>query len=141
MKYIITLSITFLSLLTIAQKGAEDVQLFSKPVDANGGELLIQRGMEINNDTYMEITLAVKVGNRMLLKGFRVGLGSEMGSKDIYDKFITKEGKGLSDAKFEQREDVYYLTLGHWKGVEHIFANVKLEYLDGTVSPTFDVKR
>lgn len=128
----------------LGQKGAEGVQIFLKPVDQNGNEIKITRGMEITNETYQRTIFAIELPDQKdVVDKVEIGLGATKGSKEIFGMIIPINDPANipSGIKCEIRDNIVYVEIGHFKNMLNYFAEVKVIYANGSISTAFDIEK
>ena len=127
-----------LSISVFAQTG-DNLKVFLKPVTEIGEPLETRdKAVLMSDDTYQMVVLALTYSSSESPVKFHVKLGNTEGGSEKTEAVISADGSSLPDGvTIVKKENVYYLTIGHFNGMNSFYAEVKVETANG-VGPAIE---
>lgn len=127
-----------LSISVFAQTG-DNLKVFLKPVTETGEPLETRdKAVLMSDDTHQMVVLALTYSSSESPMKFHVKLGSTEGGSEKAEMVINADGTLLPEGVVVvKKENVYYLTIGHFNGMNSFYAEVKVETANG-VGPAIE---
>jgi len=114
------------------------LQVFFKPVDANGNALHIRGHSKINLDTVLQqVTYAISLESVGGISNIHVKLGTTIGGNEKAEFVIPFDAPNNLPAgvSYNRKGNVVYIGVGNYSGMDKYYAEVRLEDSAGYITP------
>lgn len=139
MKAALSLFTALVLSFTLVSQTGNDLKVFLKPVNPDGTALETRdKSVLMSDDTYQNVVLALTYNSSDVPTKFHVKLGDTEGGSEKTQLLLNADSNGLPEGvAVDHKGNVYYLTIGRFKGMQSFYAEVKVETANG-VGPSIE---